>query len=56
MVCNAPDYIRAAAVAYVLPLGFVAPGDDLAATAAALADAGAARVLDQLADLEELLS
>jgi hypothetical protein len=39
----------------VVPLGIVAPGDDLSATAAALADAGAARVLDQLADLEELL-
>ncbi|PYO89759.1 MAG: hypothetical protein DMD66_04715 [Gemmatimonadetes bacterium] len=56
MVGNAPDDIRAAAGADVLPLGVVAPGDDLAATAAALADAGAARVLDQLADLEELLS
>jgi phosphoglycolate phosphatase-like HAD superfamily hydrolase len=55
MIGNTPDDVRAAAGADVVPLGVVAPGDDLAATAAALADAGAARVLDQLADLEELL-
>jgi histidinol-phosphate aminotransferase len=55
MVGNTPDDVRAAAGADVLPFGVVAPGDDFDATAAALADAGAARVLDQLADLEELL-
>jgi histidinol-phosphate aminotransferase len=55
MVGNTPDDVRAAAGASVVPLGVVAPGDDLSATAAALVDAGAARVLDQLADLEELL-
>jgi histidinol-phosphate aminotransferase len=55
MVGNTPDDARAAAGAHVVPLGIVAPGDDLAATAAALVEAGAARVLDQLADLEELL-
>jgi histidinol-phosphate aminotransferase len=55
MVGNTPDDVRAAAGADVVPLGIVAPGDDLSATAAALADAGAARVLNQLADLEELL-
>jgi len=55
MVGNTPDDVRAAAGAGVVPLGVVAPGDDLAATTAALIDAGAARVLDQLADLEELL-
>jgi histidinol-phosphate aminotransferase len=55
MVGNTPDDVRAAAGAGVVPLGIVAPGDDLAATAAALVGAGAARVLDQLADLEELL-
>jgi hypothetical protein len=38
-----------------VPFGIVAPGDDRTATSAALADAGAARVLDQIADLEELL-
>ena len=56
MVGNTPDDIRAATGASVVPLGIVAPGDDLTATAAALTDAGAARVLDQLTDLEELLS
>src|SRR5438309_659674 len=55
MVGNTPDDIRAAAGAGVVPLGVVAPGDDLTATAAALTDAGAARVLDRVADLEELL-
>jgi len=55
MVGNTPDDVRAAASADVVPLGVVAPGDDRSATAAALADAGAARVLDQVADLEELL-
>jgi histidinol-phosphate aminotransferase len=55
MVGNTPDDVRAATGANVVPLGVVAPGDDLSATAAALAHAGAARVLDQLADLEELL-
>jgi len=55
MVGNTPDDVRAAAGAGVVPLGVVAPGDDLSATTSALADAGAARVLDQVADLEELL-
>ncbi|HEV2672145.1 MAG TPA: aminotransferase class I/II-fold pyridoxal phosphate-dependent enzyme [Gemmatimonadales bacterium] len=55
MIGNTPDDIRAAAGASVVPLGIVAPGDDLATTTAALTDAGAARVLDQIADLEELL-
>jgi phosphoglycolate phosphatase-like HAD superfamily hydrolase len=55
MVGNTPDDVRAAAGAGVVPLGVVAPGDDLAATGAALRDAGAALVLDQIADLEELL-
>lgn len=56
MVGNTPDDIRAAAGASVVPFGIVAPGDDREATTAALSDAGAARVLDQLTDLEELLS
>jgi len=56
MVGNTPDDIRAAAGASVVPFGIVAPGDDLEATTAALSDAGAACVLDQLTDLEELLS
>ncbi len=55
MVGNTPDDIRAAAGAGVVSLGVVAPGDDLTATADALTGAGAARVLDRVADLEELL-
>jgi len=55
MVGNTPDDIRAAAGTGVVPLGVVAPGDDLTATAAGLTGAGAARVLDRVADLEELL-
>ena len=55
MVGNTPDDVRAAAGAGVMPLGVVAPGDDIPATAAALAESGAARVLDQVADLEEIL-
>ena len=55
MLGNTPDDIRAAAGAGVVPLGVVAPGDDLTATAAALTGAGAARVLDRVADIEELL-
>ncbi|HET9387821.1 MAG TPA: aminotransferase class I/II-fold pyridoxal phosphate-dependent enzyme [Gemmatimonadales bacterium] len=55
MIGNTPDDIRAAARADVLPLGIVAPGDDLTATTAALNDAGAAQVLEDVTDLEELL-
>ena len=55
MIGNTPDDVRAAAGADVVPLGVVAPGDDRSLTAAAVADAGAARVLDEVADLEELL-
>jgi phosphoglycolate phosphatase-like HAD superfamily hydrolase len=55
MIGNTPDDVRAAAGASVVPFGIVAPGDDLTLTTAALTDAGAARVLDHTADLEELL-
>jgi histidinol-phosphate aminotransferase len=55
MVGNTPDDVRAAAAAGVLPFGVVAPGDDVPATAAALSDAGAARVLDRIENLQELL-
>jgi len=55
MIGNTPDDVRAAAGASVVPIGIVAPGDDLALTTAALTDAGAARVLEHVADLEELL-
>lgn len=55
MLGNTPDDVRAAAGASVVPLGIVAPGDDPIATAAALTAAGAARVLNHVTDLEELL-
>lgn len=55
MIGNTPDDVRAAAGAAVVPLGIVAPGDDVTATTTALNDAGAARVLADVADLEELL-
>jgi len=56
MIGNTPDDVRAAAGADVTPLGIVAPGDDLTLTTAALTNAGAARVLKHVADLEEILS
>ena len=55
MIGNTPDDVRAAAGADVVPVGIVAPGDDLTLTTAALTDAGAARVLEHVADLEEIL-
>ncbi len=55
MIGDTPDDVRGAAQAGVLPLGVVAPGDDPALADGALRDAGAARVLDRLSDLLELL-
>jgi len=55
MLGNTPDDVRAALGAGALPLGIVAPGDDVPATTAALLDAGAARVLRDVAELLELL-
>jgi HAD superfamily hydrolase (TIGR01548 family) len=55
MVGNTPDDVRAAAGAGVLPLGVVAPGDEVPATTAALLEAGAARVLERVSDLLELV-
>ncbi len=55
MVGDTPDDLLAAKAAGVLPLGIVAPGDDPANAVPALRDAGAAIVLDDLTDLEELL-
>jgi HAD superfamily hydrolase (TIGR01548 family) len=55
MIGDTPDDVRAAAQAGVLPLSVVAPGDEPAPTAAALREAGSARVLDALSDLLELL-
>jgi histidinol-phosphate aminotransferase len=55
MLGNTPDDVRAALGAGALPLGIVAPGDDIPATTAALLDASAARVLRDVAELLELL-
>lgn len=55
LVGDTPDDIRAARRAGVVPLGIVPPGADATATRTALLEAGAARVLDDLADLPTLL-
>jgi HAD superfamily hydrolase (TIGR01548 family) len=55
MIGDTPDDVRAAAQAGVVPLCVVAPGDEPSLAIAALQDAGAARVLDQLTDLLDLL-
>ncbi len=55
MLGNTPDDVRAALGAGALPLGIVAPGDDVPATTAALLDAGAARVLRDVTELLELM-
>jgi histidinol-phosphate aminotransferase len=55
MVGDTPDDVRAAGAAGVLGIGIVAPGDSLDATRGVLEMAGAATVLDSLADLEDLL-
>jgi histidinol-phosphate aminotransferase len=55
LVGDTPDDVRAARAAGVVPIGVVAPGEEFARTADALTAAGAARVLRDLAELEELL-
>lgn len=55
LVGDTPDDVRAARAAGAVPLGVVAPGDDRAATEAALFEAGAAYVLGSLDELEGLL-
>jgi HAD superfamily hydrolase (TIGR01548 family) len=55
MVGDTPDDLRAARGASVLPLGIVAPGDDPEIARPALASAGAARILDTLDQLLEIL-
>ncbi|MFH1763032.1 MAG: aminotransferase class I/II-fold pyridoxal phosphate-dependent enzyme, partial [Gemmatimonadota bacterium] len=55
MVGDTPDDIRSSVAAGVVPLGIVAPGDDPTKAGPSLRDAGAAVVLDDLTNLEELL-
>ena len=55
MVGDTPDDLRAARDAGVLPLGIVAPGDDPHRATPSLREAGAATVLDDVTQLEELL-
>lgn len=55
MVGDTPDDIHAARAAGVVPVGVVAPGDDATETVAALVQAGAARVMNNLSELERLL-
>jgi HAD superfamily hydrolase (TIGR01548 family) len=55
MVGDTPDDVRAARAADVLPLGVLAPQDEPGRARAALAGAGAARILDRLDDLLEML-
>jgi len=55
MIGDAPDDIRAARAAGVLPLGFLPPGTPRAEVTNWLHQAGAARVLDRLDQLKELL-
>jgi phosphoglycolate phosphatase-like HAD superfamily hydrolase len=55
MVGDSPDDMTAARAAGVVPIGIVAPGDRLDAVAPALFGAGAARVLEELRTLEDLL-
>jgi len=55
MIGDTPDDVIAARSAGVLPLGIVAPSDDKSKATAALLRAGAARVLADLYQMEELL-
>lgn len=55
MVGDTPDDIRAARSAAVLPIGIVAPADDPATARAALAAAGAARILSTFDELLEVM-
>lgn len=55
MVGDTVDDVRAARGAGVVAFGVVAPGEDRGRAAAALTAAGAARILDHLAELEDLL-
>ncbi len=55
MVGDSPDDVRAARASRVLPIGVVASGDDHGKTTAALEAAGAATVLNEPSEIEEVL-
>jgi HAD superfamily hydrolase (TIGR01548 family) len=55
MIGDTPDDVRAARAAGVVPVGVIAPADDPAAARDALFAAGAARVLERAAGIEEVL-
>lgn len=55
MIGDAPDDVRAARSAEVMPLGVVTPGEDGGEAVAALLGAGAARVLASACEVEALL-
>lgn len=55
MIGDTPDDVRAARAAGVVPLGIIAPSDESSITSERLLAVGAARVLNTLAELEELL-
>jgi HAD superfamily hydrolase (TIGR01548 family) len=55
MIGDTPDDMRSALNAGVLPIGVVAPADDPEVARPALMEAGAARVLERIAEIEELL-
>jgi phosphoglycolate phosphatase-like HAD superfamily hydrolase len=55
MIGDMPDDVRAARAAGVIPLAVVAPGDQEQLLADGLLRAGAGRVLQSLAELEEVL-
>ena len=56
MIGDTPDDIRAAVAAGVLPIGMVAPGADPEVHSAALEEAGAVFVLEEVASLLDLLA
>jgi HAD superfamily hydrolase (TIGR01548 family) len=55
MIGDTPDDLAAARAAGAVPIGISPPGDDPRASETALTQAGAARVLNCLSDLEEML-
>jgi phosphoglycolate phosphatase-like HAD superfamily hydrolase len=55
MIGDTPDDMRAARGAGVVPIGVVAPSDDRERMGRRLVENGGARVLQCLAELEEML-